>query len=159
VWAIEGCRDLSHHLEQALIAAGEHVVRVAPKLMGASMDRDLPREVEKPWGSELWYAHTDRYAGKILRVNAGHKLSIQYHTEKDETSYLLSGRILVEQGNTADTMRTRELEPGAVWRNEPGIVHSLEALEDAVILEVSTPELHDVVRVNDRYGRATTNPH
>jgi mannose-6-phosphate isomerase len=117
------------------------------------MDRDLPREVDKPWGSELWYAHTDRYAGKILRVDAGHKLSIQYHTEKDETSYLLSGRILVEQGNTATTMRTSELEPGAVWRNEPGIVHSLEALEDAVILEVSTPELHDVVRVDDRYGR------
>ncbi|HTZ65639.1 MAG TPA: cupin domain-containing protein [Solirubrobacteraceae bacterium] len=114
---------------------------------------DLPREVAKPWGSELWYAHTDRYAGKILRVNAGHRLSVQYHSEKDETSYLLSGRLLVEQGETAESMRRRELGPGAVWHNPPGIVHTMEALEDSVILEVSTPELHDVVRINDRYGR------
>ncbi len=115
---------------------------------------DLPREVTKPWGSELWYAHTDRYAGKILRVDAGHRLSVQYHSEKDETSYLLSGRLLVEQGDTADSMRRRELAPGAVWRNPPGIVHTIEALEDSVILEVSTPELHDVIRIEDRYGRA-----
>lgn len=114
----------------------------------------MPREVTKPWGSELWYAHTDRYAGKILRVNAGHKLSVQYHVEKDETSYLLSGRLLLEQGQSAETMRRCELEPGAAWRNEPGVVHTIEALEDAVILEVSTPELHDVVRVRDRYGRS-----
>jgi mannose-6-phosphate isomerase len=117
---------------------------------------DLPREVAKPWGSELWYAHTDRYAGKILRVNAGHKLSVQYHVEKDETSYLLSGRLLLEQGQSAEGMLARELEPGAVWRNAPGVVHTIEALEDAVILEVSTPELHDVVRVEDRYGRSGT---
>lgn len=118
------------------------------------MSNRLPREVAKPWGSELWYAHTESYAGKILRVEAGHRLSVQYHEAKDETSYLLSGRILVEQGETVQTMRPRELAPGAVWRNEPGIVHTIEALEDAVILEVSTPELHDVVRVEDRYGRA-----
>lgn len=117
---------------------------------------DLPREVAKPWGSELWYAHTDRYAGKILRVSAGHKLSVQYHVEKDETSYLLSGRLLLEQGDSAENMLARELEPGAVWRNTPGVVHTIEALEDAVILEVSTPELHDVVRVEDRYGRSGT---
>lgn len=117
---------------------------------------DLPREVAKPWGSELWYAHTDRYAGKILRVSAGHKLSVQYHVEKDETSYLLSGRLLLEQGDSAERMVSRELAPGAVWRNAPGVVHTIEALEDAVILEVSTPELHDVVRVEDRYGRSGT---
>jgi mannose-6-phosphate isomerase len=117
------------------------------------MSNELPREVEKPWGSELWYAHTEKYAGKILRVSAGHKLSVQYHDEKDETSYVLSGRILVEQGESAERMRARELQPGEVWRNEPGVVHTIEALEDAVILEVSTPELHDVVRVEDRYGR------
>jgi len=118
------------------------------------MNDDLPREVTKPWGSELWYAHTDRYAGKILRVNAGHKLSVQYHDEKDETSYLLSGRLLLEQGASAETMRRSELEPGAVWRNAPRVVHTMEALEDSVVLEVSTPELHDVVRIGDRYGRA-----
>ncbi len=115
---------------------------------------DLPREVEKPWGSELWYAHTERYAGKILRVNAGHRLSIQFHREKDETSYVLSGRVLVEQGESAETMQARELGPGETWRNTAGLVHTIEALEDAVILEVSTPELDDVVRVRDRYGRA-----
>jgi mannose-6-phosphate isomerase len=118
------------------------------------MNGDLPREVEKPWGSELWYAHTDRYAGKILRVREGHRLSVQYHEQKDETSYLLSGRLLVEQGTTAATLRCRELAPGESWRNEPRVVHTMEALEDSVILEVSTPELHDVVRIEDRYGRA-----
>jgi mannose-6-phosphate isomerase len=118
------------------------------------MSTDLPREVPKPWGSELWYAHTDRYAGKILHVTAGHKLSVQYHLEKDETSYLLSGRLLLEQGESAERMRQRELEPGAAWRNAPQVFHTIEALEDSVILEVSTPELHDVVRVEDRYGRA-----
>jgi mannose-6-phosphate isomerase-like protein (cupin superfamily) len=122
------------------------------------MNDDLPREVTKPWGSELWYAHTDRYAGKILRVAAGHKLSVQYHDEKDETSYLLSGRLLLEQGDSAETMRRRALEPGAAWRNAPKVVHTIEALEDSVILEVSTPELHDVVRIQDRYGRPVEAP-
>jgi mannose-6-phosphate isomerase len=116
---------------------------------------ELPREVAKPWGSELWYAHTDRYGGKILRVNAGHRLSVQYHAKKDETSYLLSGRLLIEQGESFEAMRGRELDPGAVWRNASGVVHTLEALEDSIILEVSTPELHDVVRIEDRYGRVT----
>jgi mannose-6-phosphate isomerase-like protein (cupin superfamily) len=117
------------------------------------MNEDLPREVTKPWGSELWYAHTDRYAGKILRVTAGHKLSVQYHEEKDETNYLLSGRLLLEQGERAGTMRRRALGPGAAWRNAPKVVHTIEALEDSVILEVSTPELHDIVCLEDRYGR------
>src|SRR5271165_1718826 len=101
------------------------------------MHDDLPREITKPWGSELWYAHTDHYAGKILRVNAGHKLSVQYHDEKDETSYLLSGRLLLDQGASAETMQRSELERGAVWRNAPGVVHTIEAIEDSVILEVS----------------------
>jgi mannose-6-phosphate isomerase len=122
------------------------------------VEGELPREVVKPWGSELWYAHTERYAGKILRVHAGHKLSVQYHSEKDETSYLLSGRLLLEQGEGADTMRRREVSPGEAWRNPPKLVHSIEALEDSVILEVSTPELHDVVRVEDRYGRPVEAP-
>jgi mannose-6-phosphate isomerase len=123
-----------------------------------TMNEDLPREVTKPWGSELWYAHTDRYAGKILRVCAGHRLSVQYHQEKDETSYLLSGRLVLEQGDSASTMRRRTLEPGAAWRNAPKVVHSIEALEDSVVLEVSTPELHDVVRLSDRYDRPVEAP-
>jgi mannose-6-phosphate isomerase len=117
------------------------------------MTEPLPREVSKPWGSELWYAQTDRYAGKILRVNVGQRLSIQYHLAKDETSYLLSGRVKISQGPSAEQMQVREMGPGDVWRNEPSVVHTIEAIEDSVVLEVSTPELDDVVRLDDRYGR------
>lgn len=113
----------------------------------------LPRRVPKPWGHELWFAHTDRYAGKLLHIKAGHRLSLQYHEHKDETSYLLSGRLLLSQGSNAEQLSTREIEPGSVWRNERLVVHTIEALDDAVVVEVSTPELHDVVRLADLYGR------
>jgi len=119
-------------------------------------DAPLPRHVPKPWGHELWFAHTDRYAGKFLHVRAGHRLSVQYHDRKDETSYLLSGRLLLCRGACPDTLVERELAPGDVWRNEPGVVHTIEALDDAVVVEVSTPELDDVVRLGDRYGREDT---
>jgi mannose-6-phosphate isomerase len=115
----------------------------------------LPREIPKPWGSELWFAHTDRYAGKILRVRAGCRLSVQFHEEKDETSYVLSGRVIVSQGDSAETMAAQELGPGDSWRTSPQVVHTFEALEDAEIIEVSTPHLDDVVRLEDRYGRVT----
>jgi mannose-6-phosphate isomerase-like protein (cupin superfamily) len=117
------------------------------------MAETLPREISKPWGSELWFAHTDRYAGKILRVCAGARLSIQYHEAKDETSYVLSGRVIVSQGDSAEGMTTRELGSGESWRNPPLLVHTLEAVEDAEIIEVSTPQVEDVVRLGDRYGR------
>lgn len=110
--------------------------------------------MEKPWGHELWWAKTDHYAGKILVVNAGEALSLQYHREKDETSYLLSGKLRLIQGPDAETLSELDIEAGHSWRNEPGIVHSIEALEDSVVLEVSTPHLDDVVRMHDRYGRA-----
>lgn len=113
----------------------------------------LPREIPKPWGSEVWFAHTDGYAGKILRVRAGCRLSIQYHEQKDETSYVLSGRVIVSQGDSAEQLSARELGPSESWRNPPLLVHTLEAIEDAEILEVSTPQLDDVVRLEDRYGR------
>jgi mannose-6-phosphate isomerase-like protein (cupin superfamily) len=117
-------------------------------------DGKLPRRVDKPWGYELWFAHTDRYAGKLLHVNAGQRLSVQYHEAKDETSYLLSGRVVLSCGQSAEAMVATELEVGDVWRNEPRMVHSVAALEDSVIVEVSTPELDDVVRLADEYGRA-----
>lgn len=117
------------------------------------MEDGLPREVSKPWGSELWFAHTDRYAGKILRVRAGCRLSVQFHEEKDETSYVLSGRVIVSQGDSVDQLTARELGPGESWRNQPRLVHTLEAIEDAEIIEVSTPQLEDVVRLEDMYGR------
>jgi mannose-6-phosphate isomerase len=120
----------------------------------ARMEEALPHKVSKPWGSELWFAHTDRYAGKILRVRAGSRLSIQYHEEKDETSYVLSGRVIVSQGDSADRMSTRELGPGESWHNPALLVHTLEAVEDSEIIEVSTPQVEDVVRLEDRYGRA-----
>lgn len=114
---------------------------------------ELQRRVEKPWGHEIWWAQTDSYAGKLLIVKAGQRLSLQVHEEKDETSYLLSGRLLLVQGPSEDELTERTLEPGCSWRNEPGLIHTIEALEDATVVEVSTPELDDVVRLSDRYGR------
>lgn len=116
----------------------------------------LPRRVEKPWGHEIWFAHTDRYAGKIIVVEAGHRLSLQYHDHKDETSYLQSGRLRLWQGPSADALTEREVGPGEAWRNETGLVHMIEAIETATVLEVSTPELDDVVRLEDKYGRQGT---
>jgi quercetin dioxygenase-like cupin family protein len=109
--------------------------------------------VAKPWGEEVWFAETDLYAGKLLRIEAGQRLSIQFHKRKDETSYLLSGRLLVLQGPSAEALTSREVEAGTAWRNEPGLVHSIEAIEDSVVIEVSSPEVDDVVRLADRYGR------
>jgi quercetin dioxygenase-like cupin family protein len=80
---------------------------------------------------------------------------VQYHERKDESSYLLSGRLLLLRGDSADQLESHEIGPGEVWRNEPGDIHTIEALEDAVVIEVSTPELDDVVRLRDRYGRAS----
>jgi mannose-6-phosphate isomerase len=118
------------------------------------IETETARRVEKPWGHELWFAHTERYAGKLLHVNAGQRLSVQYHERKDETSYVLSGRLLLSQGTDARALSEREVGPGDVWRNEPRVVHTIEAIEDTVVLEVSTPELDDVVRLSDRYGRS-----
>jgi quercetin dioxygenase-like cupin family protein len=114
---------------------------------------DPQTRVDKPWGHEVWWAQTDHYAGKLLVVEAGQRLSVQLHRQKDETSYLLSGRLLVLQGPSAEELTERTIVPGASWRNEPGVVHTLEALEDSTVLEVSTPHLDDVVRLSDRYGR------
>jgi mannose-6-phosphate isomerase len=116
----------------------------------------LPYKVQKPWGYELWWALTDDYAGKILSVERGHRLSLQFHEQKDETAYLLSGRLLLMKGPSEDDLTTTELGPGDTWRNVPGDVHTIEALEDCTVLEVSTPEVDDVVRLSDRYGREGT---
>jgi mannose-6-phosphate isomerase-like protein (cupin superfamily) len=113
-----------------------------------------PHRVEKPWGHEVWWAHTPDYAGKLLYVEAGHQLSIQVHREKDESSYLLSGRLRLLCGPTVDDLDEAEIGPGHAWRIEPGTVHSIEAIENSVVLEVSTPHLDDVVRLKDRYRRS-----
>jgi mannose-6-phosphate isomerase-like protein (cupin superfamily) len=112
-----------------------------------------PQRVEKPWGYELWWAETPHYAGKVLHVDAGHSLSLQMHREKDESSYLLSGRLRLTRGPSAEELTSEEVGPGFSWRVEPGTVHTIEALEDSDVVEVSTPHLDDVVRLQDRYGR------
>ena len=105
--------------------------------------------IDKPWGREVWFAHTDRYAGKILEVNSGHALSLQKHVVKHETLYLHSGLMRF----TLDS-DTSEWKPGEAVSVPPNTVHRMEAIEDSVVLEVSTPDLDDVVRLSDRYGRA-----
>jgi mannose-6-phosphate isomerase len=117
---------------------------------------NLPRRVDKPWGHELWWALTDAYAGKILHVERGHRLSLQFHEHKDESAYLLSGRVLLTKGPSEDELTTVELVAGDAWRNVPGEVHTIEAIEDSDVLEVSTPEVDDVVRLTDSYGREGT---
>jgi mannose-6-phosphate isomerase len=120
------------------------------------MENGLPRRIEKPWGYEIWWAHTEQYAGKILHVNAGHRLSLQYHNEKDESCYLLSGELLLVQGTSAEDLNETVISEGHVWRNTPGLVHTIEAIEDADVLEASTSQLDDVVRLADAYGRQGT---
>lgn len=119
---------------------------------------EIPKRVEKPWGHEIWWARTDRYVGKILHVLKGESLSLQYHTVKDETILLQSGRLLLETrpaGEQSD-LRRIEMRPGDVFHIPPGTLHRMTGLEDCDVLEVSTPELDDVVRLEDRYGRAGT---
>jgi mannose-6-phosphate isomerase-like protein (cupin superfamily) len=119
---------------------------------------DIPKKVEKPWGHEIWWARTDRYVGKILHVRKGESLSLQYHKVKDETILLQSGRLLFETRAAGEEgeLRRVEMEPGDVFHIVPGTLHRMTGLEDCDILEVSTPELDDVVRLEDRYGRAGT---
>jgi mannose-6-phosphate isomerase len=113
------------------------------------------RNVPKPWGHETIWAHTDRYVGKILHINAGQALSVQYHNKKDETVHLLNGDLIyrVKLGDELEDMR---LTRGQSFRITPGTIHQMEAITDCDILEVSTPELDDVVRLQDRYGREGT---
>jgi mannose-6-phosphate isomerase len=117
-------------------------------------ERIQPRRVEKPWGHELIWADADEYVGKILHVKAGHALSLQYHRVKDETLHLLRGRLVFEVGSSSEALREESLSPGESFRITPGTLHRMTALEDSDILEASTNHLDDVVRVDDRYGRA-----
>lgn len=113
------------------------------------------KTVPKPWGHESIWAHTDRYVGKILHINAGQALSVQYHDRKDETVHLLSGELVyrVQMGEKLEDMH---LKAGESFRITPGTIHQMEAVTDCDVLEVSTPELDDVVRLSDRYGREGT---
>lgn len=112
------------------------------------------KRVEKPWGYELIWAHTDRYVGKILHINAGESLSLQYHERKDETIHVLRGRMVFQVGPSEADLERVELEEGMSFRIQPGTRHRMEAVSDCDLLEASTPDLDDVVRLEDRYGRA-----
>ena len=126
--------------------------------MSAARDRHgaTPRRVEKPWGWELVWAETDAYVGKLLFVRGGEALSLQYHERKDESWLVHEGRARLELGEVGGELEPVEIRAGDAFRFRPGTVHRLAAIEDTLVLEVSTPELDDVVRLDDRYGREGT---
>jgi mannose-6-phosphate isomerase len=127
----------------------------SPNLKGVDQFAFDPERVEKPWGYELIWARSEHYAGKLLAVKAGHALSLQFHREKDESWYVLEGRAELEFAAPGEKATSTEVvTPGAAFRIRPGTVHRIRALEDTVIAEVSTPQLDDVVRLEDSYGRA-----
>ena len=129
----------------------------SPNLRGLDRWAFEPRRVEKPWGHELIWAHADDYVGKLLFVRAGCPLSLQFHREKDESWYVLEGRAEVQLGRPGQAVLDAEVVgPGACFRFQPGTVHRVRAIEDTTIVEVSTPQLDDVVRLEDEYGREGT---
>lgn len=113
------------------------------------------RTVPKPWGKEVIFAENERYAGKFLHIDAGQCLSLQYHERKDETIYVLEGEMVLTV-EIDGALRELTLHPGDVHRIPPGIRHRMRAESPCTIVEVSSPELDDVVRLEDAYGRAGT---
>lgn len=129
----------------------------SPNLEGLDPWSVETRRVEKPWGFELIWAETDAYVGKVLFIKAGESLSLQFHQKKDESWLVQSGRAKLELGSAGDAILNEEVVgAGATFRFRPGTVHRVTALEDTTIVEVSTPHLDDVVRLEDRYGREGT---
>jgi len=119
---------------------------------------DAARRVEKPWGHEIIWVATDRYVGKVIHLAAGRRLSLQYHERKDESILVLSGLLRLHLADADGTMRIEDLGPGAHRRIPVGRMHRFEATDaDVELVEVSTPELDDVVRVEDDFGREGTN--
>ena len=116
--------------------------------------KHAPRRVRKPWGYELIWAETDLYVGKILHINAGESLSLQYHETKDETIFVLSGEMRFWAGPSLEALEEVPLRTGEAFRVVPGTLHRMEGITDCDLLEASTPFLDDVVRIEDRYGRA-----
>ena len=121
-----------------------------------SGERAETRRVEKPWGHELIWAHTDRYVGKVLVIEAGKRLSLQRHLVKDESIYVASGRLRLYLEDDAGTVQVEELAAGDHRHVPTGRIHRYEAIERTELMEVSTPELDDVVRLEDDFGREGT---
>ena len=127
---------------------------MSPNLLDLDRFEGKVTRVEKPWGYEIVFAHTDRYAGKLLFVRKDEVLSLQFHNVKDETLYVHEGRVVFEIGDPGQEALDEEVVvPGRAFRLTPGTVHRMRALEDSILLEASTPELDDVVRLEDKYGR------
>jgi len=138
-------------------AAQQRKRKPAKKRVPARSSRVPVTHVTKPWGYEKIWALSERYVGKILHINAGHELSVQYHNKKDETVYLLSGEIIYRvQRNGDDVLDDVRLKVGESFRIIPGTIHKMSAVTDCDVLEVSTPELDDIVRLSDKYGREGT---
>ena len=108
----------------------------------------------KPWGKEIWFAQNDNYAGKILEIKKGHRYSLQYHEEKEETQYVYSGKVKMTYGKDRDDLKEIILQPGDKFDVRPYTIHRAQAMEDSQIFEVSTPHLTDVVKLHDDYGRS-----
>lgn len=126
----------------------------SPNLSGLDAFAFQPRWVDKPWGYELVWAQSERYVGKLIFVRKGEELSLQFHNAKDETIYLQEGKIEIEISEPGVRIPGSEIvTAGAAFRIRPGVIHRWRALEDSVVLEASTPEIDDVVRLEDRYGR------
>jgi mannose-6-phosphate isomerase len=127
----------------------------APELLSLPLtpQSDLPRKTDKPWGHELLWAWSRYYAAKILHIEAGQRLSLQYHRVKEESLLLLSGRLWVELEGTDGRMEMYEALSGQTFHIPPRCKHRLTALETSEVLEVSTPELEDLVRLQDDFGR------
>jgi mannose-6-phosphate isomerase len=119
-------------------------------------DSGEARRVEKPWGHELHWTVTDRYVGKLIAIRAGRRLSLQYHERKDESIYVIRGRLRLHLEGDDGAMVVREMGPGEYSRVPVGRRHRFEAVEDVELIEVSTPELDDVIRVEDDFGREGT---
>jgi mannose-6-phosphate isomerase len=118
-------------------------------------DQAHPVKVKlKPWGKEIWFAQNDHYAGKILEIKKGHRYSLQYHEEKEETQYIYSGKVKMIYGNDKNNLQEMILRPGDKFDVRPYTIHRAHAIEDAEIFEVSTPHLTDVVKLHDDYGRS-----
>jgi mannose-6-phosphate isomerase len=112
--------------------------------------------VDKPWGYEMRWAVTERYAGKLIHIARGHSLSLQYHVQKEESIHLISGAMDLQLENDSGEMQTHRLGAGMSAHIRPGRRHRFVAVEDTDIFEVSSPEIDDVVRIEDNYGRAGT---
>ncbi|MGI8605934.1 MAG: cupin domain-containing protein [Gaiellaceae bacterium] len=127
---------------------------LSPNLFDLDRFSQRVERVEKPWGYEIIYATTPQFSGKVLVIRRDEQLSLQFHRQKDEVIYLYEGRIELEIGDPGGNLDVEVVSPGHAFHLEPGVVHRWRALEDSIVLEVSTSELDDVVRLEDRYGRA-----